>query len=161
MKQYKIKAGHKHANMLDVPIPSVIANNSFSYKYIIEADNCNFKKWGPGWAALCGVGTGLHQMNNSVRAVWRFNKKRKTFEHKIVREVRGSKIASDSLFGATCIATYDIEAKTFDIQVDGERATYNLRTMDDMNILICPMVLSIKPHFSDQPANADYTITKI
>ena len=161
MKQYKIKAGTRYPNLLDVPIPKFSTNESFSHKYIIEADNYDFGIRLYDWATLCGVGTGLNQNINSVRAVWRFNANRSTFEWKIVREVNKVAIASDSLFGATCIATYNIDEKTFDIQVDSERATYNMGSMDDRSILWCPIILNLQPHFVSEPANADYKIMKI
>lgn len=153
MKQYTIA---KSANKYGINIPAFALNKSFSYKFIIEADNIDFDK-PVDFASLYGIKYGT----NLLYVVWRFNKDRSTFEYRIVRKTKMSEAWSDTLYGATCIVTYNKEDKTFDIQVADEKATYNMRSTDDKKLLNAPIIVELRPYFKDNISNADYTITRI
>lgn len=153
MKQYIIAKG---SNKYGINIPAFALNKSFSYKFIIEADNFDFDK-PVDFGTLCGIKYGT----NLLYVVWRFNKDRSTFEYRIVRKTKMSEAWSDTLYGATCIVTYNKEDKTFDIQVADEKATYNMRSTDDKKLLNAPIIIELRPYFKDNISNADYTITRI
>lgn len=163
MKEYYIDKGNRHCNKYDLPIGKLMLNKSFSYKFIIEAEDCDFDADGTNFHNnLCGIASGWKQSDNNIRAMWRFSKDKGTFEWCIHREVKGSHITSDKLYGATCIVTYNKEAKTFDIQVGDEKATYNLLTKYDECMLKMPVLIEVLPKYLFiGGSNATYKITKI
>lgn len=156
MTKYELSKGLKCSNYLWIKFSPLGFNRSFSYKFIIEADNVDFDK-AVDFASLYGIKCGT----NLLYVVWRFNKDRSTFEYRIVRKTKMSEAWSDTLYGATCIVTYNKEDKTFDIQVADEKATYNMRSNDDKKLLNAPIIVELRPYFKDNISNADYTITRI
>lgn len=163
MKEFYIDKGNRYCNKYDLPLGKLMFNRSFSYKFIIEAEDCDFDAPGADlWNKLCGVCAGWKQSDNTIRAMWRFNKDKATFEWCIQREVKGTWITSDILYGATCIVTYNREECTFDIQVGEEKATYNMRSGNDTYILSLPVLIEVLPKFGFVfGSNGTYKITRI
>lgn len=163
MKDYFIDKGNRYCNKYDLPIGKLIFNQSFSYKFIIEAEDCDFDATGSDiWNSLCGIGAGWKQSDNAIRSMWRFNKEKATFEWCMQREIKGNWITSDRLYGATCIVTYNKEERTFDIQVGDEKATYNLKSDNDQCILTMPVLIEVLPKYSYiDGSNCTYKITRI
>ena len=163
MKQYKIKKGKHYSNRLNLPIPYLRLNKSFNYKFIIEADNLNNDaERQDDWNKLSGIGVGLSARSNSIRAAWRFNKDKSTFEWCIFREVNKEFVFSEFIEGATCTVIYDKEGDVFSINVNGNAITYVLsEEPDSRKILDANILLELQPYFGgDASADADYTITR-
>jgi hypothetical protein len=163
MKEFYIDKGNRYCNKYDLPIGKLIFNKSFSYKFIIEAEDCEFDATGSDiWNSLCGIGAGWKQSDNAIRAMWRFNKEKATFEWCMQREIKGNWITSDIFYGATCIVTYNKEDRSFDIQVGEDKATYNLHSESDMRILNQPIHYEVLPKYCFVGgANGTYKITRI
>lgn len=162
MKTYKIKKGKHYSNWLNLPIPHIRKNRTTAYKFIIEADNFNSPELQDDWNKLFGIGIGYNARQNSVRAAWRFNKDKSTFEWCIFREIKGQFFFSKHLEGATCAVFYNREKALFEIQVNDEKYTYDLNTFDyDHDLINANWLLELQPYFGgNATADADYTITR-
>jgi len=163
MKKYTIKKGKHYSNWFNLPILYVRKNRTFQYKFIIEADNLDDDAGRQDdWNKLFGIGVGLSARSNSIRAAWRFNKVKSTFEWTIFREINGKFHFAHPIEGATCIVDYNKEDACFSIESGSLVINYSFGELADARMLKnANIFLELQPYFGgDAPADADYTITR-